>query len=63
MPTRTQAGRRPDAVEPRFHCVGTHWIRGFIAFQLARRTRNVMLMVSVWPESGFPGTSRPAPSH
>jgi hypothetical protein len=34
-------------MEPGFHCVTTHWIRGFIAFQLIRRTRNVMLMVSV----------------
>jgi hypothetical protein len=34
-------------MEPGFHCVTTHWIRGFIAFQLIRRTRIVMLMVSV----------------
>jgi hypothetical protein len=27
----------PDAVKPGFHRVGTHWIRGFMAFQLARR--------------------------
>jgi len=32
-------------MEPGFHCVRAHWIRGFIAFQLARRTRTVMLMV------------------
>jgi hypothetical protein len=31
----------------------THWIRDFTAFQLARRTRTVMLMVPVCPESGF----------
>ena len=31
-------GPLPDALEPGFHCVRTHWIRGFIAFQLARRT-------------------------
>jgi hypothetical protein len=30
-----------------FHCARTHWIRGFIAFQLAGRTRTVMLMVPV----------------
>ena len=27
----------PDALEPGFHCVRTHWIRGLMAFQLARR--------------------------
>jgi hypothetical protein len=36
-----------------FHCVRTHWIPGFIAFQLARRTRTVRLMVPVGPESNF----------
>jgi hypothetical protein len=36
-----------DAMDPGFHCARTHWIRGFMAFQLARRTRSVMLMVSV----------------
>jgi hypothetical protein len=30
-----------------FHCVRAHWIRGFMAFQLARRTRTAMLMVPV----------------
>ena len=44
---RTPAGPPPDAMEPGFHWVRTHWNRGFIAFQLARRTRTVMLMVSV----------------
>jgi len=39
-------GRRTsDALEPRIHGVRTHWIRGFMAFQLGRRTRNVVLMV------------------
>jgi hypothetical protein len=33
----------PDALEPGFQCVRAHWIRGFIAFQLARRTRSVRL--------------------
>ena len=28
----------PDALKPGFHCVTTQWIRGFIAFQLTRRT-------------------------
>ena len=41
------AGRLPDALDPGFHCARTHWIRGFMAFQLARRTRIVMLMVPV----------------
>jgi hypothetical protein len=41
------AGRPPDALDPGLHCVRTHWIRGFMAFQLARRTRVVMLMVPV----------------
>ena len=27
-------GLRPDAMEPDIHCVGTHWNRGFMAFQL-----------------------------
>ena len=40
-------GRLPDAVKPGFHCVTTHWIRGFMAFQLARRTRTVLLAVPV----------------
>jgi hypothetical protein len=34
-------------MEPGFHCVRTHWNRGFMPFQLARRTRTVMLMVPV----------------
>jgi hypothetical protein len=37
----------PDALESGFQCVRTHWIPGFMAFQLTRRTRTVMLMVSV----------------
>jgi hypothetical protein len=40
-------GLLPDAMKPGIHCVRTHWIRGFIAFQLARRVRTVMLMVPV----------------
>ncbi|MGH3175243.1 MAG: hypothetical protein ACRDPF_15430 [Streptosporangiaceae bacterium] len=44
---RTLAGRWPDAVKPGFHCVRTHWIRGFMAFQLDRRTRTVVLIVPV----------------
>jgi len=39
------AGRLPDALKPDIQCARTHWIRGFIAFQLARRTRTVLLMV------------------
>jgi hypothetical protein len=34
-------------MKPGFHCVRAHWIRGFMAFQLAGRTRIVMLMVPV----------------
>jgi hypothetical protein len=41
MPAR----RLPDALEPGFHCARTQWIRGFMAFQPARRTWNVLLMV------------------
>jgi hypothetical protein len=44
---RTSAGFRPDAVKPGFHGVRTHWIRGFMAFQLARSTRTVLLVVPV----------------
>jgi hypothetical protein len=40
-------GSLPDAVEPGFHCARTHWIRGFMTFQLARRTRTVLLVVLV----------------
>jgi hypothetical protein len=32
-------------VKPGIHCVRTHWIRGFIVFKSAWRTRAVMLMV------------------
>jgi len=38
-------GLLPDALKPGFQCARTQWIRGFMAFQLARRTRTVMLMV------------------
>jgi hypothetical protein len=34
-------------MEPGFHGVRTHWIRGFMTFQLARRTRTVLLAVLV----------------
>jgi hypothetical protein len=44
---------RQNALEPGFHCVRTHWIRGFMAFRRARRTRIVRLMVPVGPESGL----------
>jgi hypothetical protein len=40
-------GLLPDALKPGIHCDRTHWIPGFITFQLARRTRTVMLMVPV----------------
>jgi hypothetical protein len=40
-------GLRPDALKPDIHCVRAHWIRGFMAFQMARRTRTGLLMVPV----------------
>ena len=46
-------GPLPDVLKPDIHGVSTHWNRGFMAFQLARRTRTVVLMVPAWPESGF----------
>ena len=50
------AGRQPDAAGR--HGSGlsrrqAHWIRGFMAFRLARRTRIVRLMVPVGPKFGF----------
>ena len=46
---RTPAGRlpdvMPDVMKPDIHCVRTRWIRGFMAFQMARRTPVVMLVV------------------
>ena len=42
---RSPAGRLLDALELGFQCVRTHWIRGFMAFQLLRHVRTVMLMV------------------
>jgi hypothetical protein len=38
-------GPLPDAMKVDIHGVGTHWNRGFMAFQLARRPRIVMLVV------------------
>ena len=38
-------GPLPDAMKPGIHWVRTHWIRGFIAFQLVRRIRIVVLTV------------------
>jgi hypothetical protein len=40
-------GSLPDALDPGFHCVRTHWIRGFMAFQRTPRARTVLLMVPV----------------
>ena len=48
----------PNAMDPGSHGFRTHWIRGFMAFQLTRRIATVMLMVPVWPESGFQGRMR-----
>ena len=38
-------GPPPDALKPDIHGVRTHWNRGFMTFQLVRRTRTVPLMV------------------
>ena len=40
-------------MESGFHGVKTHWIRSFMAIRLARRSRIMMLMVPVWPESSI----------
>ena len=45
-------GPLPDVLKPDIQCVRTHWNRGFMAFQLTRRTRIVVLMMPTWPESG-----------
>ena len=45
MLPRSALGRLPDALEADTHGVRTHWIQGFMPFWLARRTRNVMLML------------------
>jgi hypothetical protein len=42
---RNAAGRLSGALEPGIHGVRTPWIRGFMAFQLARYTRTVLLTV------------------
>jgi len=34
-------------MKPGIHCVRTRWIRGFMAFELARSRQTVMLMVPV----------------
>jgi hypothetical protein len=47
-------------MKPAIQCARTHWIRGFMTFQLAERTRTVMLMMPVCPECGFSWTGRPA---
>ena len=38
-------GPLPNAMEPGIHGARTHWIRGFIAFRLARPIPTVVLMV------------------
>src|SRR5205814_6813116 len=53
-------GLLPDALEPGFHGVGTHCIRGFMTFRLVRWIWTAMLMVPAWPESGFLGRAYPA---
>ena len=51
LPDRSAAGSvcwigpLPDAMDPGIHGARTHWIRGFMAFQLHRRIRTVMLVV------------------
>ena len=50
-PCRRLPGPLPDAMEPGIHGVRAHWIRGFMAFRLARTHETVMPMVLVRPES------------
>jgi hypothetical protein len=40
---RTPAGRLPDELDPGSHGVGTHWDRGFMAFQLVLAPELVVL--------------------
>ena len=40
-------GSLPDAMKSGIHGVKTHWVRGFMAFQLSGCTRIVMPMVPV----------------
>ena len=53
-------GLQPDALKPGIHCARTHYIRGVMAFQLARHARTVMLMVPVRADSSFREMRRPA---
>ena len=46
-------GPLPDVLKPDIQRVGTHWNQGFMAFQLTRRIRIVVLVVPTWHESGF----------
>jgi hypothetical protein len=46
-PGRPARTPRPDALKPGFHGVRTHWIQGFMTFDLARSRRTAMLMVPV----------------
>ena len=62
MDLRLSDAAMPDVLKPDIHCVRAHWIRGFMAFPLARRTPRVMLTVPAWPESGFrERAARPRP--
>jgi hypothetical protein len=54
-PCRAPGGRLADAMNPEIQCARTHWIQGFMTFQLVRRIQTVMLMVPVCPESDFLG--------
>jgi hypothetical protein len=36
-----------------FQCAGTHWNRGFTASWRGPYSWVVMLVIPVWPESGF----------
>jgi hypothetical protein len=42
---RCPIGPRPYVMDPGIQGVTTHWIWGFTAFPLVRRTRSVMLVV------------------
>ena len=49
-PCRAPGGRLADAMNPEIQCARTHWIQGFMTFQLVRRIQTVMLMVPVCPK-------------
>jgi hypothetical protein len=53
VPLPLTGGPGMAVMKPDTHGVKTHWIRGFMTFELARRTQSAVLMVPVGSESGF----------